>query len=145
MIRFWQKVDRRSDDECWPWLGTKIRNGYGRITINGQKKLAHRVSYEIHYGPIPEGFTVDHVKDRGCVLRECTNPRHLEAVTGKENTLRGNSFSAVNAKKTHCIHGHPLSGPNLAVHVFSDGRRMRICRSCNNAVHRRKYAKSRKR
>lgn len=89
--RFWQYVIRGTPDECWPWMGGVNSKGYGRWTSysNGKRTYqAHRVAYELVVGPIPEGYEIDHVKARGCVLRACCNPAHLEAVTHRENTLR---------------------------------------------------------
>ncbi len=62
--RFWTKVERRSDDECWPWTGA-LRNGYGQIATNTPDRrgtsYAHRISYELAHGPIPAGLTIDHL------------------------------------------------------------------------------------
>lgn len=87
---FWLRVDKRSPDECWPWLSYLDVVGYGgfRMTQNGQYYKPHRVAYTLAIGPIPEGLTIDHVKSRGCTLKSCCNPAHLEAVTQGENVLR---------------------------------------------------------
>jgi hypothetical protein len=105
---------------CWVWQLRVDRDGYGRT----DGRLAHRVSYETHRGPIPEGLTIDHL----CRIRACVNPGHLEAVTMAENVRRGESFAALNARKTHCPQGHPLSGPNLMVER-NGARRCRACRA----------------
>lgn len=68
-------------DECWRWPGTKTRDGYGRVCMNGRLQLAHRVAYELHVGPIPDGLVIDHV----CYTYDCFNPAHLEPVTRVEN------------------------------------------------------------
>lgn len=101
------EMGRRS--ECWPWLAYVMPNGYGRLG----KKCAHVVSYEFFWGPIPEGYDVDHVRARGCIRRDCVNPWHLEAVTRRENLLRGDTITARNAAKTHCVHGHTLSDAKI--------------------------------
>ena len=115
---------------CWLWLKQRLPNGYGRFHRDptGAAMLAHRFSYERFIGPIPKGLTVDHL----CRVRHCVNPEHLEAVTQRENTLRGESPSAVNAAKTICKWGHPLNGGNT--YIRPDGNR--DCRSC----HRRREA-----
>jgi hypothetical protein len=91
---------------CWLWLGCISRKtGYGKLTERtGVSIGAHRLGYEIAKGKIPEGLEIDHL----CKVHACVNPDHLEAVTERENQLRGNSVSGVNSRKTHCAKGHPL-------------------------------------
>lgn len=110
---------------CWLWTGTTIKDGYGQISIHGRGQMAHRVSYETFVGPIPEGMTIDHL----CRITCCINPDHLQPVTNTQNILRGVAPSARNAVKTHCLHGHPLSGANL--YITRDGLHRR-CRTCTN-------------
>lgn len=74
---------------CWRWAGTKFSNGYGFFFKDGKRTLAHRAMYELHVGPIPRGMQIDHVRERGCMYRDCVNPAHLEPVTGFENVHRG--------------------------------------------------------
>lgn len=127
--RIWRLTDRSGP--CWLWLGQKDRLGYARIQMptgkrGGKSCLAHCVSYELFVGPIPEGLELDHVKDRGCTSRACVNPAHLEPVMHRENSLRGESFSALNARKTRCPQGHPYDDRNTV--VINGARRCRICR-----------------
>lgn len=124
--RFWLKVGKRGPDECWEWLSGKHSDGYGKFWLDGRTELAHRFAYELMRGPIPDGLQIDHL----CRNRACVNPSHMEIVTGEVNTLRGLSFAAQNARKTHCAHGHPLSGDN--VYITSDGER--VCRTCKRAT-----------
>ncbi len=127
--RFWSKVNKT--ESCWLWTASINPEGYGKFWVAGKGRLrAHRVAYELVVGPIPEGLQIDHL----CRVRHCVNPSHLEPVTHRENLLRGIGIPAVNAKKTHCLRGHPFSGDNLYIEP-KGGRR---CRECRRAVDRRR-------
>lgn len=117
---------------CWNWTGYINRDGYGVGSLKRKSGAAHRLVFAFHKGPIPEGLTLDHL----CRNRRCVNPDHLEPVSIRENLLRGDTFQARNAAKTHCIHGHPLSGNNLYIHP---GRGVRDCRICRRLANRSRY------
>jgi DNA-binding XRE family transcriptional regulator len=77
--RFWGKVIKK--DGCWQWSGSKSSDGYGSFSIAHKMYGAHRISWEIHYGQIPQGKHVLHK----CDTPECVNPEHLFLGTHKEN------------------------------------------------------------
>lgn len=130
--RFWNKV-QASDSGCWLWTGSINNWGYGVCSFRGEQFKVHRLAHETFLGPIPAGLEVDHL----CRVRHCVNPLDLEAVTKRENGLRGISPQAQNARKTHCPQGHSYSGGNL--YPISTRPSDRRCRICEGA----RYARSR--
>lgn len=120
---------------CWLWTGHVDKNGYGSIKVKGKTCRVHRVSYETHMGPIPEGLVIDHL----CRVTCCANPNHLEPVTNRENIRRGVSgdkgkhHREKKLAQTHCPHGHAYSGKNLR--YAPSGQR--VCRTCSKLNMRR--------
>lgn len=114
---------------CWLWNVAQSSAGYGRFSYKGKMFSAHRVSYELHKGPIPDGLQIDHL----CRVKRCINPEHLEAVTPKENTNRGDG----NFKKTHCPQGHAYTDENT--HKDKNGKR--YCKACGSEKAKTKYWK----
>lgn len=92
---------------CWLWLGARNDRGYGQAIVDGRCVYVHRLVYGLVVGPIPDGHEVDHVRERGCVHTRCCNPDHLEAVSPRENKLRGMAPSAIDYRNGSCRRGHP--------------------------------------
>lgn len=130
---FWDRV--LVGDGCWEWQGYRTRNGYGRFTLaleDGRRNFrAHRVAFELLIGAIPDGLQLDHL----CRNRLCVKTSHLEPVTARENTMRGDAVTAVNARKTHCVNGHEFNDEN----TYVDRQGNRSCRVCGRERHRRRY------
>lgn len=123
--RFTANLATTSPDACWVWTASLDKEGYGRFSMRKRYIAAHRFAYLHYVGPLQAGLVLDHL----CRNRACANPAHLEAVTDRQNILRGTAPAAVNARKTHCLRGHELAGANL--YERPGGRRR--CRTCQNS------------
>jgi hypothetical protein len=94
---------------CWVWQGAKSEDGYGIITIREKREYVHRAMYQLFIGPINNNRELDHL----CRNRACCNPVHLELVSSRENSLRGNHPLFVLHKRMietgRCRKGHNLT------------------------------------
>lgn len=122
-------------DGCWMWIGGKQNSGYGVFNVpdalGGGVQLAHRFSYELYVGPIPDGLEIDHL----CRTRLCVNPAHLEPVTHRENDLRGASPFLVAHREGRCLRGlHAMTPENAR--ITSNGHRR--CRACDRAYQKKR-------
>lgn len=128
--RFWAHVD--ADGDCWEWVGTRDRRGYGKFRVHYTWWYAHRFAWENLVGPIQESLVIDHL----CKNKSCVNPDHLEPVTTGENTRRGIAglHAALSASKiTHCPNNHAYTEENTIYNTYGH----RACRTCKNEGQRR--------
>jgi len=79
--RFWAKVDKRGENECWEWTAGKSSEGYGNFWISGKYYLAHRIAWVLQKGAIPPGKLVCH----SCDNPPCKNANHFFLGTNKDN------------------------------------------------------------
>ncbi len=140
--RFWNFVDKKSEDECWHWTGQILSNGYGRISVGARNlgnELAHRVSWRLaNKQEIPEKMVVMHK----CDNPKCVNPNHLNIGTHKQNTQdmitkgrkrvvspkgEGNGKSLLDAEKVRLIRSSKLNHAEL-------GRQLGVSTSCIRGV-----------
>jgi len=137
-------IDTSDPDACWIWPGPrKTKTGYG----NASGGNAHIYVWHRAVGSIPDGMTINHTcHDRDltcpggipCPHRMCVNyERHLTLSLLGDNLLASTkTLARINSEKTHCIHGHPLSGANLGI-ARSETHVKRFCRICQRAAIRR--------
>lgn len=129
-------LDRRSIPEpttgCVLWLGA-LNKGHGRLRFGDGWAYAHVLAWTLEYGPVPAGMQLDHCRARGCASRACINPAHLEPVSSRENTLRGEGPSAANSRKDRC-----QCGSDYVLRSRRSQRIERICVQCRREQNRRR-------
>jgi hypothetical protein len=129
---FWKRVTVRADG-CWDWNGALTHKGYAALRYEGNTRVAHRFSYRLLVGPIPDGLQLDHL----CRNRSCTNLGHLEPVDNWENQRRSPLTLGGRAIRSQtCPQGHSCEAERK-----SDGSRW--CRTCHNANARARWPRRR--
>lgn len=103
--RFWAKVEKSDGPLCWLWLGTKNAQGYGAVSLPGGKRMgrAHRVSWELTNGKIPEGLDVLH----RCDNPSCVRPDHLFLGDDKANMLDAKAKGRLRPGRPQPCEAHP--------------------------------------
>ena len=125
-LKLWSKLiisttSFYDNTSCLEWAGYTTEGGYGTLW-NKKTVYVHRTVYEMLVGPIPKKLQLDHL----CRNRRCANVLHLEPVTSRENTMRGESLQAKNSVKTHCKRNHEFTPEN----TYTTGKGSRQCRIC---------------
>lgn len=77
------RIQAIGESGCWIWTGTSTSLGYGELRLNKKRHYAHRFSYQIHKGQIPDGLVVRHQ----CDIPACVNPEHLKLGTQRQNVI----------------------------------------------------------
>ncbi len=123
-----ERTDRT--ETCWLWTRGRTADGYGKFKLSGSYLYAHRVSYEVHVGPIPESLFILH----SCDTPACVNPAHLRPGTQKENMHDRDSRGRGPGGRTHCPKGHQYDEVNT---YRPSNRNARVCRACRREFTRR--------
>ncbi len=121
------------ENGCHLWTGFIDKAGYGRIREGGRDTpvlYAHRATYEMEIGPIPDGCELDHL----CRVKHCRNPQHLEPVPHRINILRSDAPTVVLNREGRCLNGHPATPEN--VYRRKGSGEIVYCRPCRRAKRR---------
>ena len=119
MDKVFKHVQIEVGSDCITWIGAKHKTGYGALTRNKKHYKSHRYVFSNCVGPIPDGFEIHHL----CHNKLCINTSHMLLVSLAEHRV----ITAIEKQKTHCIHGHEMSGYNVRIDKYGH----RKCRACN--------------
>lgn len=111
---FAARTERQGD--CLIWIGGKLPDGYGQISVGGRRVRVHRYAWEREHGPIPEGVEVDHI----CHSRACVNVKHLRIVTRAQNMA--NQSGAHRDNKSSGVRNVHRHGNGWRVSIGKDGK-----------------------
>lgn len=126
--RFMKRVKHGlKKEDCWEWIGSKDKHGYGRFWICGEKTTAQRASYRMFIGDFPNHYQIDHI----CRNPSCVNPKHLQAITVKEN------LALRILTKTVCRKGHMFT-PETTMIETVNGKTVRRCKICRTKSRKEK-------
>lgn len=125
------------DGPCWIWTAARFekRGSYGAVGYQRKIWSAHRLTYTLLIGEIPQGLELDHL----CRVRPCCNPAHVEPVTHEVNLARGLVGHRING---HCGRGHELTPDNVLVRANRGPRGVWECRTCINITRRARRARA---
>ena len=134
--RFWAKVNKKGDNECWEWLAGKNSGGYGAFELNKKTVTASRISWSLLNGEISSDIFVCH----SCDNPSCVNPNHLFTSDNQGNVddmIRKKRHR--NQVKTHCKNGHEFTEENTFLKVYKGLSNCRGCRECKRKIDRQRY------
>lgn len=129
-VRLMRGFTVNPDSGCWLWGGQTYPNGYGAIKCFGSMVLAHRLSYELHKGPIPSGMEILH----SCDVKRCINPKHLRAGTHAENMAEAAARGRIPRGAGHPRFGLKNPRPNQANPVRVLGREYESQKSAERSL-----------
>ena len=138
--KFWERV--KKTDDCWFWTGGLNNYGYGLLSVSDRRELSHRLSWTMHFGPIPQGLCVLH----HCDVPACVNPSHLFLGDNLDNirdrhskgrtVIRPAIISRIlrQLARSACRNGHVFSTDNTYIRP---GEGCRICMTCQRTYQAR--------